>query len=122
MLGLFLIIVHLICIHGTILLLTFSTSLTVIALMTFFTFIVFIQCLIFNGCILTHHESMLPGLNQKMTEFVKSRLGVKGDIPNGALEKVFVGVTLFFFIIKLTALSAGWLPVQKKIDGLFPNV
>jgi hypothetical protein len=65
---------------------------------------------------------MLPGLNQKMTEFVKSRLGVKGDIPNGALEKVFVGVTLFFFLVKLTALSSGWLPVQKRIDGLFPAV
>jgi hypothetical protein len=57
-----------------------------------------------------------------MTEFVKSRLGVKGDIPNGALEKVFVGVTLFFFLVKLTALSFGWVPVQKRIDGLFPAV
>jgi hypothetical protein len=122
MLGLFLIIVHLICIHGTILMLTFSTSLIVVGLMTFFTFVVFIQCLIFNGCILTHHESVVPGINQKMTQFVKSRLGVKGDIPNGALEKVFVGVTLFFFLVKLTALSFGWVPVQKRIDGLFPNV
>jgi hypothetical protein len=57
-----------------------------------------------------------------MTEFVKSRLGVKSDIPNGVLEKVFVGVTLFFFLVKLTALSFGWVPVQKRIDGLFPAV
>jgi hypothetical protein len=57
-----------------------------------------------------------------MTEFVKARLGVKAEIPNGALEKVFVGVTLFFFLVKLTALSFGWVPVQKRIDGLFPSV
>ena len=122
MLGFLLIIVHLVCIHGTILMLTFSRSLIVVGLMTFFTFVLFIQCLLFNGCILTHHESVLPGINQKMTEFVKSRLGVKSDIPNGVLETVLVGVTLFFFLVKLTALSFGWVPVQKRIDGFFPAV
>jgi hypothetical protein len=56
-----------------------------------------------------------------MTEFVKSRLGVKGDISNGALEKAFVGTTLYFFLVKLTALTFGWIPVQNSIDGLFPK-
>jgi len=119
MIGFILVLIHLLCIHGTILMLTCSKSIFVIGLMTGFTFIVFIQCLLFNGCILTQYETTVPGTSEKMTEFVKSRLGIKGDIPNGALEKAFVGTTLYFFLIKLTALTFGWIPVQNSIDGLF---
>lgn len=88
--------------------------------MTFFTLIVFIQCHLFNGCILTQYETTVPGTSEKMTEFVKRRLGVKGEIENSSLEKVFVGTTLYFFLVKLAALTFEWTPVQKSIDGLFP--
>jgi hypothetical protein len=100
--------------------LTCSKSIFVIGLMTFFTLIVFIQCHLFNGCILTQYETTVPGTSEKMTEFVKRRLGVKGEIENSSLEKVFVGTTLYFFLVKLAALTFEWTPVQKSIDGLFP--
>ena len=120
MIGFILVLIHLLCIHGTILMLTCSKSIFVIGLMTFFTLIVFIQCHLFNGCILTQYETTVPGTSEKMTEFVKRRLGVKGEIENSSLEKAFVGTTLYFFLVKLTALTFGWTPVQKSIDGLFP--
>lgn len=120
MIGFILVLIHLLCIHGTILMLTCSKSIFVIGLMTFFTLIVFIQCHLFNGCILTQYETTVPGTSEKMTEFVKRRLGVKGEIENSSLEKVFVGTTLYFFLVKLAALTFEWTPVQKSIDGLFP--
>ena len=120
MIGFVLVLIHLLCIHGTILMLTCSKSIFVIGLMTFFTLIVFIQCHLFNGCILTQYETTVPGTSEKMTEFVKRRLGVKGEIENSSLEKVFVGTTLYFFLVKLAALTFEWTPVQKSIDGLFP--
>ena len=120
MIGFILVLIHLLCIHGTILMLTCSKSIFVIGLMTFFTLIVFIQCHLFNGCILTQYETTVPGTSEKMTEFVKRRLGVKGEIENSSLEKAFVGTTLYFFLVKLAALTFEWTPVQKSIDGLFP--
>jgi hypothetical protein len=102
-----LLVLHLICIHLTILFLALSQNIYLIGSLLLITIAIFVQCLVYDGCVLTTLEGPLPGTNMTMTEAARYILGITEPIKQGSLEKIFVGVTLYFLLIKFIALYFG---------------
>lgn len=105
--------------HGIIVLITtvtliFSKDIRVVILAGILVLLVFIQTIIFDGCVLSMFEPKVPIINTKATSFLRNlivkiskALGITSmsNIKDNDLEQILVGITVVAFILKLISFS-----------------
>ena len=96
------VIFHIICVTSSGFILLFSNNLTMIAIFTFLVGLIFIQTLVFDGCLLAKFEKGIPYVD-KLTNILKHFTCT--DIQTNNLEKILVGITLIGYLSKLLVLS-----------------
>lgn len=93
---------HILCIITSGYILLFSNNLTVIFIFTIIVGAIFLQTLVYDGCILAKFERGIPYIDNLST-ILKTLTCTK--IPTNDIEKILVGITLFAYVWKLIILG-----------------
>jgi hypothetical protein len=93
---------HIFCILSSGFILLFSNNITIIFIFSIIVALIFLQTLIYDGCILAKFEKGIPYVDN-LSNILKAFTCT--NIPTNDIEKILVGVTLMGYIGKLSILG-----------------
>jgi len=93
---------HILCIITSAYILLFSNNLTVILIFTIIVAAIFLQTLVYDGCILAKFEKGIPHIDNLSTIL---KTFTCTNIPTNDIEKILVGITLLGYVGKLIVLG-----------------